>query len=167
MLQASYKKRKKDGCPLNTKRPWSFTKLLIRRQKIPITDWLQKVQDTCHCVKGVCIRIFSGPYFPHLNWMRNVFSPNEEKYGPEKLRIRTLFMQCVLAIKNILATKVCIISYQKLFVEYVLLLRAGTNGSLRKTRQGVSVIESQASVSYRRTANATRKMRFGSKEFGA
>ena len=39
-----------------------------------------------HCVKSVRIRSFSGPYFP-------VFSPNARKYGQEKLRIRTLFMQ--------------------------------------------------------------------------
>ena len=31
-------------------------------------------------------RVFSGPYFP-------VFSPNTGKYGPEKLRISTLFTQ--------------------------------------------------------------------------
>ena len=33
----------------------------------------------CHYVKSVCIRSFSGP--------------NAGKYGPEKLRIRTLFKQ--------------------------------------------------------------------------
>ena len=27
-------------------------------------------------------------------FFRSVFSPNAGKYGPEKLRIRTLFMQC-------------------------------------------------------------------------
>ena len=51
------------------------------------------------CIKSVRIRSFSGPYFllfglntesPNLS----VFSPNEEKHGPEKLRIRTLFTQC-------------------------------------------------------------------------
>ena len=37
--------------------------------------------------------------FPHLDWIRRdseylfVFSPNAEKCGPEKLRIRTLFTQ--------------------------------------------------------------------------
>ena len=40
-----------------------------------------------HCVKIVRIWSFSGRYFP-------VFSPNAKKYGPEKLRIRTLFTQC-------------------------------------------------------------------------
>ena len=34
-----------------------------------------------HCVKSVGIRSFSCPYFPAL--------------GPEKLRIRTLFTQCI------------------------------------------------------------------------
>ena len=36
-----------------------------------------------HCVKGVRILSFSGPYFP-------IFSPNAGKYGPEKIRLRTL-----------------------------------------------------------------------------
>ena len=36
-----------------------------------------------HCVKSVGIRSYSGPYFP-------VFS-----LGPEYLRIRTIFMQCL------------------------------------------------------------------------
>ena len=40
-----------------------------------------------HCVKSARIWSFSGPYFP-------VFSPNAGKYGPEKLRIGTLFTQC-------------------------------------------------------------------------
>ena len=39
--------------------------------------------------------------FPHLDWIRRdteylpVFSPNAEKYGPEKLQIPTLFTQCL------------------------------------------------------------------------
>ena len=36
-----------------------------------------------HCVKDVRILSFSGPYFP-------IFSPNAGKYGPEKIRLRTL-----------------------------------------------------------------------------
>ena len=40
----------------------------------PHSDWIQRAE-------------FSGPYFP-------AFSPNAEKYGPEKLRIRILFTQC-------------------------------------------------------------------------
>ena len=50
-----------------------------------------------HCVKYVRIRSFSGLYFPEfgLNTARHedlsVFSLNAGKYGPEKLRIRTLF----------------------------------------------------------------------------
>ena len=41
---------------------------------------------TRHCVKSVRIRSFSGPYFP---------GKNAGKYGTEKLRIRTLFTQCI------------------------------------------------------------------------
>ena len=37
-----------------------------------------------HCVKSVRIRNYSGPYL-------SVFSSNAGKYGPELLRIRTLF----------------------------------------------------------------------------
>ena len=51
-----------------------------------------------HCVKSVCIRSFSGPYFPTfgLNTERygcgvSLRIQSEEKYGPEKFRIRTLF----------------------------------------------------------------------------
>ena len=43
-----------------------------------------------HFVKSARIRSFSGPYFPSN---LSVFSPNAGKYGPEKLRIRTLFTQ--------------------------------------------------------------------------
>ena len=31
---------------------------------------------------------------PYLKFFWSVFSPNAGKYGPEKLRIRTLFTQC-------------------------------------------------------------------------
>ena len=55
-----------------------------------------------HCVKSVCIRSFSGPYFPafRLNTERletpypSVFSPNGGRCRREKLQIWTLFTQC-------------------------------------------------------------------------
>ena len=40
------------------------------------------------CMKSLGIRSFSSPYLP-------VFSPNEGKYGPEKLLIRILFTQWI------------------------------------------------------------------------
>ena len=52
-----------------------------------------------HCMKSVCIRSFSGPYFSvfGLNTERYGvilrIQPNAGKYGPEKLRIWTLFTQ--------------------------------------------------------------------------
>ena len=53
-----------------------------------------------NCVKSICIRNFSGPYFPAfgLNTERylSVFIPNAGNYGRKKLRIRTLFMQFTL-----------------------------------------------------------------------
>ena len=46
-------------------------------------------------------RAFLVRIFPHSDWIRrnttylSIFSPNTGKYGPEKLRIRTLFTQCI------------------------------------------------------------------------
>ena len=61
-----------------------------------------------NCLKSVRILSFSGPYFLAfgLNTERysvslrdslylSVFSPNAGKYRPEKVRIRTLFTQCL------------------------------------------------------------------------
>ena len=54
-----------------------------------------------HCVKSVRIRTFSGPYFPALALNTERYgeilriSPNAGKYGQEKLRIRTIFTQCI------------------------------------------------------------------------
>ena len=49
-------------------------------------------------VKSARIRSFSGPYFPAfgLNTEKygDTFSPSTRKYGPENLRIPTLFTQC-------------------------------------------------------------------------
>ena len=48
------------------------------------------------CVKKVRIWSFSGPYFSAFGLKTEryrVFRPNAEKYGPEKLQIRTLFTQ--------------------------------------------------------------------------
>ena len=47
-------------------------------------------------VKSVCIQSFSGPYFLALWVNTERFSPNAGKCGPEKPRIRTLFMQSCL-----------------------------------------------------------------------
>ena len=57
-------------------------------------------------MKSVCIRSFSGPYFPAfgLNTERyeylSIFRPNAGKYKPEKLQIRALFTQCMPLIYN-------------------------------------------------------------------
>ena len=48
--------------------------------------------------------IFLVRIFPDLDWIRrdgpclSVFGPNAEKYGPEKLPIRTLFTHCTAEI---------------------------------------------------------------------
>ena len=51
-------------------------------------------QYTYRCVKSFCIRRFSGPYFPAFGL--NMERQGVEKDGPEKLRIRTLFTQCIV-----------------------------------------------------------------------
>ena len=51
------------------------------------------------CVKSVRILSYSGPNFPPSDLIRrdipdlSAFSPHAGKYGPEKLRIRTLFIK--------------------------------------------------------------------------
>ena len=45
--------------------------------KIPlITKHIIDISNDSHCVKSICIRSYSGPYFP-------VSSPNAGKCGPE------------------------------------------------------------------------------------
>ena len=64
----------------------------------PIVYYLTCIAYEYHiynCVNSVFVRSFSGPYFPAfgLNWdtkYLSVFTPNAGKYGPEKLRIRTV-----------------------------------------------------------------------------
>ena len=56
----------------------------------------KKLLKDIRCVKSVHIRSSSGPYF--LTFRLNtlyliVFSLNAGKYGPEKLRMQTLFTQ--------------------------------------------------------------------------
>ena len=53
-----------------------------------------------HCVKSTRIRSFSGLYFP-------AFGLNTRKYGPEKLRIRTLFTQSNLNDTDDVIAKSC------------------------------------------------------------
>ena len=50
-----------------------------------------------HCVKSVRIQSFLVRIFPHSDWIwgdityLSVFSPNARKYGPQKLRLQTLY----------------------------------------------------------------------------
>ena len=74
----------------------------ILRQELNATSkyvwWCQSAKtiniDKCPCVKSVSIRSFSGPQFPEFGW-NTEFTPNVGKCGPEQLRIRKLFTQCV------------------------------------------------------------------------
>ena len=65
--------------------------------------------------KVYVLEVFLACIFPHSNWLRrdtpylSVFSLNAGKYGPEKLRIRTLMTQCW---QNSLTTKIAICSWK-------------------------------------------------------
>ena len=66
---------------------------------------IAEIQSAYHCVNCVRNRSFSGLYFHSfgLNMERqasylSIISPNAEKYGPEKLLIRTNFTQCIVYI---------------------------------------------------------------------
>ena len=74
-----------------------------------------------HCVQSARIWSYSGQYFPAfgLNTMRcsvspHIFSPNAGKYGAEKLRIQTLFMQVCL-IQRFEKTKLAGNYYDKIY----------------------------------------------------
>ena len=57
-----------------------------------------------YCVKNVGIWRFSSPHFlafgmntdEHGDEYGDLRSPNAGKYGPERLQIRTLFIQCLI-----------------------------------------------------------------------
>ena len=61
-----------------------------------------------HCVKRVCLWSYSGQNFPiiGLNTQRYGVSLRIQsecgKYGPQKLRIRTLFTQCLGQLSNLM-----------------------------------------------------------------
>ena len=63
---------------------------LITTSIVIITGWKVSVFE-----------VFLVCNFSHSDWIRrdtpylSIFSPNTGKYGPEKLRIRTLFTQCI------------------------------------------------------------------------
>ena len=56
-------------------------------------EQLSIIRRSPHCVKSARIRSFSGPYFP--------------AFGQEKLRIRTLFTQCLSSINFVTLDTSC------------------------------------------------------------
>ena len=72
-----------------------ITRIPIQQNLVMRLDRYQKLRS-CHSVKSVLIRSYSGPHFPVLGLNTeylSLFSPNAGKCGPEQLRIRTFFMQ--------------------------------------------------------------------------
>ena len=98
--------------------------------KVPFT-WLL-IPLRCHREKSLRLNtawrlfvlgVFLVRIFPHSDWIRrytsylSVFSSKTGKYGPEKLRIRTLFTQCDLVFSTVLVLSIC-----SAFMHFLLLL---------------------------------------------
>ena len=72
----------------------------------PLTNIYNISLSEVSVFKAFLVRIF-----PHLDWIRrdtlylSAFSPNAGKYGPQKLRIQTLFTHCI-CIKYIVTYKI-------------------------------------------------------------
>ena len=64
----------------------NFEAINVRRLGKPFGISMENFCDN-HCVKSVRILDFSGPYF-------TPFVLNTGRYGPENLRIQTLFTEC-------------------------------------------------------------------------
>ena len=70
-----------------------------------------KIHRTTTAWKMSIFWVFLVHISPHLDWIRrdtpylSTFSPNEGKYGPEKLRIQTLFTQCTALILSCIMSK--------------------------------------------------------------
>ena len=68
---------------------------------ILLTNSSLRLHETYTAWKVFVFGAFLVRIFPHSDWIRrdkylSVFSPNAGKYGPESLRIRTLFLQWYL-----------------------------------------------------------------------
>ena len=60
---------------------------------------LLEAYTKCQCNSGfILMSLRENCLYSEYFWA--VFSPNAGKYGPEKLRIRTFFTQCVSLRKN-------------------------------------------------------------------
>ena len=71
---------------------FSINHCVIRRIKVNIgTKWDQGKWMHCTAWAGSVFRVFLARIFPHSD---------ARKYGPEKLRKRTLFTKCWLHLKN-------------------------------------------------------------------
>ena len=75
--------------------------LICNRSVFNVPAWCEEEAYSAtemenHCVKNVRIQSFLVRIFLHLDWIwkdteyLSLFNPNVRKYGPEKLRIRTL-----------------------------------------------------------------------------
>ena len=86
--------------------------------------WGLITQKKKNCVEIVLIRSYSDPFFPKFGLnakLYGVFSQNAGKYGPEKLRMRTLFMQQKPSSKSkedVMMDKVMLIFQYKKNIRY-------------------------------------------------
>ena len=69
-------------------------------------SWAAQISASVTAWKLSIFRVFLVHIFQHSDWIYRdtpyllVFTPNAGKYWPEKLRIRTLFTQCVSIFKS-------------------------------------------------------------------
>ena len=93
---------------VNFEKNYLETVVILSQRYISLKLFFNLFIRNFHCLKSVRILSISSPYFPAfgLNTERysvslrdslylSIFSPNAGKYEPEKLRIRTLFTQCL------------------------------------------------------------------------
>ena len=88
----------KKGNPNLKQKKW----LYIQHIQIRLGSNLHLKQKILTAWKVSIFVVFLVRIFPYSGWIRRefVFSPNTGRYGPEKLRIRTLLMQCLIFQTN-------------------------------------------------------------------
>ena len=69
-----------------------------------VTQYFERFEMAHTVWKVFVFGVFLVCIFPHSDWIqrnteyRSVFSPNADKYGPEKFQIRTILMQWYLIV---------------------------------------------------------------------
>ena len=88
---------------------WKFTSNVIHHAIICLMSKI-KTRDECH---NILLHVFkvnnNGNRTKWVIWILMSFTFIRTQYGPEKLRMRTLFLQCLLLTLNTLTTTLIIL----------------------------------------------------------